>query len=178
MRVTAERLIVDDGDVITSGGATTFTDLALYLVERFGGRKRANPAARVLLIDGARTSQLPYVHIAGEHRNHDDAAVHQAQTVIDAELAGFLRVGRLANELGLSSRTLARRSNTLSGSILRATQRRRIEAARRLLEAINEPVGNVHRQVGYSDPAASAAPSETRSGSHQATTDPSSAGCP
>lgn len=56
----ADRLLIDHGDVITSGGATTFLDLALDLVEPFAGRERANAAARVLLIDGARTSQLPH----------------------------------------------------------------------------------------------------------------------
>ena len=33
--------------VITSGGATAFLNLAIYLVERFGGQERANLAARV-----------------------------------------------------------------------------------------------------------------------------------
>ena len=40
-------MIVDNRDVITSGGATAFLNLAIYLVERFGGHERANLAARV-----------------------------------------------------------------------------------------------------------------------------------
>jgi transcriptional regulator GlxA family with amidase domain len=31
--VTADRMIVDNGDVLTSGGATAFLNLALYLVD-------------------------------------------------------------------------------------------------------------------------------------------------
>ena len=148
-------MIIDDGDIITSGGATTFLDLALYLVERFGGRERANAAARVLLIDGARTSQLPYVHFGGEHRDHNDAAVHQAQTVIDASLAGALRVEGLAADVGLSSRTLGRRfEDALGHSPQSYIRLRRIESARRLLESTDEPIGSIQRRVGYNDPTA------------------------
>src|SRR5919106_301084 len=88
VRVARERLLIDHGDVITSGGATTFLDLAIYLVERFAGRERANAAARVLLIDGTRTSQLPYVTHGASDRDHDDGLVHRVQNLIDAELAG------------------------------------------------------------------------------------------
>src|SRR5918996_4280254 len=109
VHVAAERLIIDHGDVITSGGATTFLDLALYLVERFAGRERANAAARVLLIDGARTSQLPYVTLGAVQRDHDDDLIHRAQDLIDAGLADLLRIASIANDVGLSSRTLARR---------------------------------------------------------------------
>ena len=34
VQVTADQMIVDNGDVITSGGATAFLNLVLYLVER------------------------------------------------------------------------------------------------------------------------------------------------
>lgn len=155
VRVASEKLIIDNGDTITSGGATTFLDLALYLVERFAGRDHANAAARVLLIDGARISQLPYVHVGGEDRDHDDMSVHQAQTIIDADLSGNLRVAALADNVGLSSRTLARRFEEALGVTPQTyIQHRRIETARRLLETTDEPIGNVQRQIGYLDPAA------------------------
>ncbi|HUE34880.1 MAG TPA: DJ-1/PfpI family protein, partial [Mycobacterium sp.] len=71
VKVTSDRLIVDAGDVITSGGATTFLSLVIYLVERFGGHERAALARKVLLIDGGRTSQLPYLAFT-PIRDHDD----------------------------------------------------------------------------------------------------------
>src|SRR5262249_60669321 len=61
VNVTADKMIVDNGDVMTSGGATAFLNLVLYLVERFAGHDHANLAAKVLLVDGHRPSQLPYI---------------------------------------------------------------------------------------------------------------------
>ena len=46
-----ERMIVDAGDVISSGGATTFLTLVIYLTERYGGHDRAVLASKVMLID-------------------------------------------------------------------------------------------------------------------------------
>ncbi len=107
VRVTADQMIVDNGDVITSGGATAFLNLVLYLVERFAGHERANLAAKLLLVDGYRPSQLPYVAF-GRERAHDDVIVHQVQQHVDSHLGEPLRVGELAASFGLSERTLSR----------------------------------------------------------------------
>jgi transcriptional regulator GlxA family with amidase domain len=64
-------MIIHNGEIITSGGATAFLNLVLYLVERFGGHERANLAAKVLLVDGHRPSQLPYIAFS-PRRSHDD----------------------------------------------------------------------------------------------------------
>lgn len=153
--VSTDRLLIDHGDVITSGGATTFLDLAIYLLERFGGRERANAAARVLLIDAVRTSQLPYVSQNGAFAEHNDAVIRRAQHLIDQHLAAELRVDTLAGEVGMSTRTLGRRFLDSVGQTPQAyIQARRIETARRMLETNDEAVDNIRREVGYSDAAA------------------------
>ncbi len=72
-----ERMIVDAGDVISSGGATTFLTLVIYLTERYGSHDRAVLASKVMLIDGERRSQLPYVAV-GPYREHGDQLIHCA----------------------------------------------------------------------------------------------------
>ncbi len=89
------RMLIDAGDVITSGGATTFLNLALHLTERFGGRERAAFAAKVLLIDGEREMQLPYMAAVGR-RAHEDALVHKIQDDIHYGATGDLSVTTLA----------------------------------------------------------------------------------
>src|SRR6516162_7365002 len=154
VRVTADKMIVDNGDVITSGGATAFLNLVLYLVERFAGHERANLAARVLLVDGHRPSQLPYVAF-GRERAHDDVIVHQVQQHIDSHLDEPLRIAELAASFGLSERTLSRRFAAATGRGPRAyLQHARIQHAKRLLETAGDPIDQVRRRAGYDDPAA------------------------
>jgi transcriptional regulator GlxA family with amidase domain len=154
VQVTADQMIVDNGDVITSGGATAFLNLVLYLVERFAGHERANLAARVLLVDGHRTSQLPYIAF-GRERAHDDVIVHQVQQHIDSHLDEPLRIAELAASFGLSERTLSRRFAAATGRGPRAyLQHARIQHAKRLLETAGDPIDQVRRRAGYSDGAA------------------------
>jgi transcriptional regulator GlxA family with amidase domain len=154
VQVTADQMIVDNGDVITSGGATAFLNLVLYLVERFAGHDRANLAARVLLVDGHRPSQLPYIAF-GRERAHDDVIVHQVQQHIDSHLGEPLRVAEIAASFGLSERTLSRRFAAATGRGPRAyLQHARIEHAKRLLETAGDPIDQVRRRAGYGDAAA------------------------
>jgi hypothetical protein len=64
-------------------------------VERFGGYGRANLAVKVLLVDGHRPSQLPYI-AALPGRFHGDLIVHEIQQHIDTYLDEPLRIGKLA----------------------------------------------------------------------------------
>jgi transcriptional regulator GlxA family with amidase domain len=152
--VSVDRMIIDNGEIITSGGATAFLNLVLYLVERFGGHERASLAAKVLLVDGHRPSQLPYIAFS-PRRSHDDLVVHEIQQHIDLHLDEPLRVYELASRFGLSNRTLSRRFTTATGhGPLAYLQHMRVEHAKRLLESTNTPVDEVRCRVGYRDPAA------------------------
>jgi transcriptional regulator GlxA family with amidase domain len=152
--VTAGPMIVDNGDVITSGGATAFLNLVLYLVERFAGHDRANLAAKVLLVDGHRPSQLPYIAF-GRERSHDDVLVHQIQQHIDLHVDEPLRISELATRFGLSQRTLSRRFAAATGRGPRAyLQHARIQHAVRLLETASDPIDQIRSRAGYTDPAA------------------------
>ena len=152
--VAVERMIVDDGDVISSGGATAFLNLVLYLVERLGGHARANVAAKVLLVDGERPSQLPYVAFNTE-RSHNDGMVHEIQQHIDLHMHEPLHVAQLADRFGLSSRSLTRRFVTATGrGPQEYLQHVRVHEAKRLLESTGEAIDQVRGRVGYRDPAA------------------------
>jgi transcriptional regulator GlxA family with amidase domain len=152
--VRINRMIIDHGDVITSGGATTFLNLVLHLVERFGGHQRANLAAKVLLVDGHRPSQLPYT-AALPGRFHDDLIVHGIQQHIDGHLHEPLLVGQLAAQFGLSSRTLSRRFASATGRGPQAyLQHVRLQHGKLLLETTSDPIDEIRHEAGYKDPAA------------------------
>jgi transcriptional regulator GlxA family with amidase domain len=154
VRVSVDRLIVDAGDVITSGGATTFLSLVIYLVERFGGHERAALARKVLLIDGGRTSQLPYL-ASTPIREHGDELVLKVQDFIDAHLDMPIRSDDLAHRFGVSARTLARRFKAATdASVNGYVQQSRVLLAKKLLETSDMSIEQIRSAAGYLDPAA------------------------
>jgi transcriptional regulator GlxA family with amidase domain len=152
--LTPERMLVDAGDVISSGGATTFLTLVIYLTERYGSHDRAVLAAKVMLVDGERRSQLPYV-ASGPFRDHGDELIHSVQSFMEAHLAAGVSVDQLATYASVSIRTLNRRFRMATGQTPSGyLQRVRIEAAKRLLETTTDPVDHLRARVGYGDPTA------------------------
>ncbi len=153
VKVTSDRLIVDAGDVITCGGATTFLSLVIYLVERFGGHERAAFARKVLLIDGGRASQLPYLAYTPV-RVYGDGLIQQVQDYIDGHLGGPIRSDALARMFGVSPRTLARRFRAATdGTVNEYVQQARILLAKKLLETTDQPIEQIRNAAGYLDPA-------------------------
>ena len=152
--LTEDRLIVDTGDFISSGGATAFLTLVLYLIELYGGHERAQLAAKVLLVDGSRSSQVPYMAFS-VNRNHRDELIRSIQDHIDAHLNELLLATDLAKRFELSTRTLTRRFVAATGlSPQEYLQQTRIREAARLLETTTESVDQVRGRVGYRDPSA------------------------
>ena len=148
--VRADQIIIDTGDIISSGGATAFLDLVLYLVERFGGRERANLAAQALLIE-ARLSQLPYLSPI-RARAHNDVIVRDIQEYIDAHLDDPIQVGALAEQFAVSVRTLTRRFTAATGLGPQAyLQLVRVNLSQHLLETTSDPVASISDAVGYGD---------------------------
>ena len=153
VKVTSDRLIVDAGDAITCGGATTFLSLVIYLVERFGGHERAAVARKVLLIDGGRTSQLPYLAYTPV-RDYGDEFVQRVHDYIDSHLGDPIRSDDLAQTFGVSPRTLARRFQAAThGTVNAYVQQARILLAKKLLETTDLPIEQIRNATGYLDPA-------------------------
>ena len=57
---SAERILVDDGDIVTAGGVMAWLDLGLLLVERWQGVEIVTQTARHLLIDPSGREQKNY----------------------------------------------------------------------------------------------------------------------
>ena len=151
--VLPDAVVVDEGDVITSGGATTAFNLVLYLIGRFGGRERANAATRLMLLDSGRASQQPFA-LTGLHRRHQDAIVHRAQSAVQDGRVDLLTVAVLADEVGVSPRTLTRRFRAALGLTPQAyLEEVRIDAARRLLEETALAIDDLRTRVGFADPS-------------------------
>ncbi len=151
VRLKPEKMLVDEGDIITAGGVTAYMDLALYLTARFGSPELASTLSKSLLIDPLRASQTPYT--AKEfNTTHGDKTILSLQTWMEANHSTRLTISHLADQAGLGQRTLARRFKKATGDTpLEYLQHLRLGAARTLLETTITPVDQITWDVGYED---------------------------
>ena len=148
-----ECLITDEGNLFCSGGAYSYFDLTLYLVEKYCGYETATRAARSLLLDMGRTSQTPYA-IFEYQKKHGDAGILKAQERIEAYFSEDINIDFLADYCGMSVRSFKRRFKQATGDApLRYLQRFRIESAKRLLEKSALSVEEISGRAGYRDAA-------------------------
>ncbi|RYY93372.1 MAG: helix-turn-helix domain-containing protein, partial [Chitinophagaceae bacterium] len=152
--VMPDKIITDEGGVYTSGGALSFTNLLLYLIEKYAGRAMAIQAAKVFMIDMDRESQSPFIIFKGQ-KNHEDPEIRQAQEFIEKNYTERLTVDDLAGRFGIGRRNLERRfKKATANTIVEYIQRVKIEAAKQRLEDTRETVNEVMYGVGYTDPKA------------------------
>ncbi len=146
-----ERLIVDEGDIITSGAATSFLDLVLYLIELFAGHDAALLTAKVLLIEMGRHTQLPYTMFS-TRKMHGDRAILRVQQFMEANGHREFTIESLARRAGMSVRNFDRRFLQAVGETPSAyVQKLRIEKAKRLLEHGKQTIEEIAGKVGYTD---------------------------
>lgn len=151
--VLGDEVLVDNGNTICSGAMTSYLNLALWLVERFGGAALASATARLMLIDRQRISQASYRSLTVQAQSsHDDDLVGKAQRLLERRLRGGIPLPQLAKILAVSERTLNRRFlKALGQTPLQYLQSIRIDHAKNLLEATRLSVESVGEQVGYGD---------------------------
>lgn len=153
-RVDVDRLIIDDGDIISAGGLMSWIDLGLILVNRFLGPVAMARTARMMLVDLPGREQRFYSGFV-PCLSHGDRAILKAQHYLQAYEGRETGLAVLAEQAGLEKRTFLRRFQKATG--LTATdyaQRLRVAKAKELLQFSQEPVERVAWQVGYSDPGA------------------------
>jgi len=146
-----ECLITDEGNLLCGGGAFSYFDLSLYIVERTCGFEIAAQCGRALLLDMGRRSQLPYA-IFEYQKHHKDEQILKSQTFMERNYSKQISMDHLAADVGMSFRNFKRRFRKATGdSPLAYLQRYRIEAAKRLLENTGDSISEISCQVGYED---------------------------
>jgi transcriptional regulator GlxA family with amidase domain len=150
-----ETLVVsgEDGRLITSGAATAWHDLALYLVARFVGPATAQALARYQLLEWHQHGQAAFQAFR-PNMDHGDAAVLASQRWLEDHHAAAAPVEEMARVSGVAARTFKRRFKAATAlSPIAYVQRTRIEAAKQMLETSAEPIEEISWAVGYEDPA-------------------------
>jgi transcriptional regulator GlxA family with amidase domain len=146
-----DKIITEEGGIYTSGGAYSYTNLVVYLVEKYAGRDVAILIAKAFMIDIDRHSQSPFIIFQGQ-KAHEDEPVKKAQEFIEQNFYEKITVDQLASMFAVGRRNLERRfKKATSNTIVEYIQRVKIEAAKKTLESSRENVNEVMYKVGYSD---------------------------
>ncbi|MEU7169520.1 helix-turn-helix domain-containing protein [Streptomyces morookaense] len=150
VRVDADVLYVDHGDVATSAGAGAGIDLCLHLVRADQGAGYAAHVARTMVMPPHREGgQLQYA--APPHPAQIDGSLAPLLQWVAGRLDEPVTVDDLAAHEGVSARTLTRRfTDQLGTSPGQWLLAQRIVAARELLESTGLPLETVARRVGLS----------------------------
>lgn len=156
VRVHRERALVVSGDaqrLVMAGGGTSWQDLALYLVARWLGLDEAMKLARIYLVDWHASGQLPYA-LLSRTRQVSDAVIARAQEWIAMNYDHAHPVAEMVEASGLAERTFKRRFRKATGlPPLEYVHTLRLEEAKQLLEAGDEPIEAIAEAVGYEDAA-------------------------
>lgn len=146
-----DKIITEADGIYTSGGAYSFTNLIIYLVEKYGGRELSIVTAKTFMIDIDRNSQSPFIMFAGQ-KGHKDDTVLKAQEFIEMNFSERLTVDDLSSNFSIGRRTFERRfKKATANTIIEYIQRVKVEAAKKQLETGRKTVNEVMYDVGYND---------------------------
>jgi transcriptional regulator GlxA family with amidase domain len=151
VELVTEKIITDEQGIYSSGGAFSYLNLILYLIEKFAGREMAVLSSKVFAIEMERTSQSPFIIFQGQ-KDHADDPIKKAQDFIEQNYQEKISVEQLASLFALGRRNLERRfKKATANTVVEYIQRVKIEAAKMSLENSRESVNEVMYNVGYTD---------------------------
>jgi transcriptional regulator GlxA family with amidase domain len=146
-----EKVVTDEGGIYSSGGAYSYLNLVLYLIEKYTNRDMAILCAKVFAIEIERDSQSPFMIFQGQ-KEHEDEPIKKAQEFIESNFQDKITVDQLADMFALGRRNLERRfKKATSNTVVEYIQRVKIEAAKKGFETSRKNINEVMYEVGYSD---------------------------
>jgi transcriptional regulator GlxA family with amidase domain len=146
-----DKLITDENGIYTNGGAYSFLNLMIYLVEKYYDRPTAIFCAKVFQIEMDRNSQSAFTIFTGQ-KLHGDEMVKQAQAHIETNLHEKISVEHLSSTFAVGRRNFDRRFIKATGNTpLEYSQRVKIESAKKAFETSRKTINEVMYEVGYSD---------------------------
>jgi len=145
------RIVTEQQGLYSSGGATSYWNLLLHLVEKFAGREMAITASKVFALEIDRKTQSPFMMFNGQKKHHDEP-IKKAQEFIEANLSDRISVEDLALKYAIGRRHFERRfKKATNNTPVEYIQRVKIEAAKKSFESSDKNVNEVMYDVGYSD---------------------------
>jgi len=151
VNLQTDKLITDENGIYTNGGAYSFLNLMLYLVEKYYDRQTAIFCSKVFQIEMDRQSQSAFTIFTGQ-KLHGDEMVKNAQAYIESKLHEKISVEDLSSQFAVGRRNFDRRFIKATGNTpIEYSQRVKIESAKKAFETTRKTINEVMYEVGYSD---------------------------
>ena len=146
-----DQLITDENGIYTNGGAYSFLNLIIYLIEKYFDRQTAIFCSKVFQIEMDRNSQSAFTIFTGQ-KSHGDELVKKAQSYIESKLDERISVEHLSSTFAVGRRNFDRRFIKATGNTpVEYSQRVKIESAKKAFETSRKTINEVMYEVGYSD---------------------------
>ncbi len=144
-------IITEENGIYSSGGANSYWNLLLYLVEKYTDRDTAILASKYFAVDIDRESQSAFMLFQGQ-KAHEDAEILLAQEFIEGHYTDKISVDLLADRFSIGRRSFERRfKKATNNTVVEYLQRVKIEAAKRSFESSRKNITEVMFDVGYTD---------------------------
>ncbi|MCW3093651.1 MAG: helix-turn-helix-domain containing protein AraC type [Ferruginibacter sp.] len=151
VNLQTDKLITDENGIYTNGGAYSFLNLLIYLVEKYYDRQTAIFCSKVFEIEMDRQSQSAFTIFTGQ-KLHGDEMVKEAQAYIESKLHEKISVEHLSSRFAVGRRNFDRRFIKATGNTpVEYAQRVKIESAKKAFETSRKTINEVMYDVGYSD---------------------------
>lgn len=152
VRVDADVLYVDEGNVLTSAGSAAGIDMGLHLIRRDFGAATANTVARRLVLPPHRDGGQKQFVAAPVGADPDEEAFARLLDDVRANPRRAHTVEGMARRARMSSRTFARRFKAATGTTPhRWLQHERVRVAQALLETTSLSLERIAERAGFSD---------------------------
>jgi len=151
VNLQTDKLITDENGIYTNGGAYSFLNLVIYLVEKYYDRQTAIFCSKVFQIEIDRQSQSAFTIFTGQ-KLHGDEMVKKAQAYIESKVDEKISVEDLSSRFAVGRRNFDRRFIKATGNTpVEYSQRVKIESAKKAFETSRKTINEVMYEVGYSD---------------------------
>ncbi len=146
-----DELITDEHGIYTNGGAYSFLNLVLYIIEKYYDRHTAIYCSKVFQIEIDRHRQSAFIIFEGQ-KQHSDEMVREAQAYIENQLTEKISVETLSAKFAIGRRNFDRRFIKATGNTpIEYAQRVKVESAKKSFENTRKTINEVMYEVGYSD---------------------------
>jgi len=144
-------IVTSDDRLMCAGAMTSSLNLAIEIVAQRTSASLAKKVAKTMMIDNSRQVQ-PFLQGAVFAGDASHPTVERAQHWLQSHFRHKVEIPRLAEHLGISSRSLNRHfQQELNMSVIEYLQQLRVEHAKVLLEQTQLPISQIVEDIGYSD---------------------------